>query len=865
MKGWRITRIPTILDSTENSIDLLSSMRSVLYSISSRFDANESIEIVFFHEKKGEISIYMFFHSLGEKGYSQFISQQLSNSFYQYEELGKEDSESIYQTIIRYSKKECYAVAKNEKLVTTPYISEGYYYWSDPLLKKEDKKPKNLTSIFQTLLSYHGSFISFQLIPTRLLSQEISALQFLSGFLDHRVNNPLPEPNGIRLYEPYALPAYKAYSHYISQINQPFFLYNIITHAPNGSSNTVALQVSSWLKSESDSNPEVHIFSLDLSRMALLPDSFSLVVNNYIMKNCRDYFIWSGRIPPPRVLFRLPFFVSEMEAELFFRLPVDDGVIKGVSGTAYRASNERLSQDITSSDNISFGRSVSNDDIIGASENDFSRHALIVGMPGTGKTTFSVNLLMQFYQRGIPFLAIEPTKAEYRGMIDAIPDLRIYTPGNNDTSPFCWNPFIPPKGISVEKYIPSLFSAFCAAFSMPSPLDVAFLQAIRSTYTRYGWRDYSKAGDPEVTPFGFHEFIIVFKEQIENSNYSRDVKGNLQSGGVLRLSNLINQNRYLFDTINSIQIEDMLTYPSVVELNAIENIEQKALIIAMLLISLGAYVKSRQTENDTLNNVVLVDEAHVLLGQNKTNTVNNESPSPQSFAVQLVENLIAEIRAYGTSVIIADQRPSAVGEAIVANTDIKVVFRLTEKREKDIIADSADFDDSMYKQLSHLDKGQAFVYYSKLYKPQMVQTPDIRKNMSIRKMVSDAEVSAKCSIWNDKQVILKPHLQCKWCQNSSGGCSFKIRADSVYYASLLWDKIAERIIDVKSLLAHSNGIPILLENHFKHLSENERNALIICVRIAFIREAEFKKGIFLTARQQEQLLSSPAIRSNENE
>ena len=68
------------------------------------------------------------------------------------------------------------------------------------------------------------------------------------------------------------------------------------------------------------------------------------------------------------------------------------------------------------------------------------------------------------YKREIPFLVIEPTKTEYRALIDRIPDLQIFTPGKNKVSPFVINPFLPPKGITVEQYIPSLLSAFKAAF-----------------------------------------------------------------------------------------------------------------------------------------------------------------------------------------------------------------------------------------------------------------------------------------------------------------------------------------------------------------------------------------------------------------
>ena len=122
-----------------------------------------------------------------------------------------------------------------------------------------------------------------------------------------------------------------------------------------------------------------------------------------------------------------------------------------------------LDERVLQKDNVKFGQLLESEQSstwIGCAQNTLTKHALIVGMPGTGKTTFSVNLLLQMYRRGIPFLAIEPTKTEYRALIDRIPDLQIFTPGKNKVSPFVINPFLPPKGITVEQYIPSLLSAF---------------------------------------------------------------------------------------------------------------------------------------------------------------------------------------------------------------------------------------------------------------------------------------------------------------------------------------------------------------------------------------------------------------------
>lgn len=863
MKAWKIIRIPTVSGAADDCFDICS-LKSVLYVVHNAAGSSSSIELVFSHENRGEVSIYLFSHMNGAFDGGQAISQQLAAAAYQFEELPFSECEEIYDTLRRKCVSGAYAVAKNEKLVTTPCVSEGYYYWADPLLKSDDRPHRNYTPVFQALLGNPGSFLTIQLIPTQPTAYELNSLRLLSGFLDHRVRGPLPGPAGMGVYEPYALPAYRAYYNIVSRQNQPFFLYNILAYAPNMQSASLAMQVSSWLQSEVDANSDIHVFPLNDFRFCGPCDDFPLEVNNHIMQKCRDGYIWGGRIPAPNALFRLPFMVSEEEAELFFKLPADDGVIRGISGTAYRASNERLSAAVTDGGNIAFGTAVTAErELIGASNEAFTRHALIVGMPGTGKTTFCINLLTQFAERGIPFLAIEPTKTEYRAMIDAVPDLQIFTPGNSEVCAFVLNPFIPPKGVTVEKYIPSLYSGFRAAFAMPSPLDAAFLQAIRTAYNRYGWRSYSKAGDADVTPFGMHEFIIVFKELIEKSGYSREIKGNLQSGGVLRLSNLLQQNRFIFDTINTTPVEELLSRPTVIELNAIDNPEQKSLIIALLLIGIGAYTKSRQEECAGLGNVILLDEAHVLLGQ-KRRPSSGDAPDAQAYAVSLVENLIAEIRAYGTSVIVADQRPSAVGEAIVANTDIKIVFRLTEKREKEIISESADFDESMENQLSRLEQGQAFVYYSKLYKPQMVQTPDIRREKGIRIKVPDDEVRRRHNAQVGQENILRPHLLCKYCLCANSECGYRLRADAEFFANRLWDRISAKISDVKSLLTCCNGIPILLENEFNNYPPSERDALVICTRIAFIRKAEYEKGIFLSDAQSSAVLSSPAVRGNNN-
>lgn len=65
MNGWKIIRIPTVLELTDECFGLYSSMRNVLYAVNNIAGNNSSVEIVFFHERQGEVSIYLFSHFRG--------------------------------------------------------------------------------------------------------------------------------------------------------------------------------------------------------------------------------------------------------------------------------------------------------------------------------------------------------------------------------------------------------------------------------------------------------------------------------------------------------------------------------------------------------------------------------------------------------------------------------------------------------------------------------------------------------------------------------------------------------------------------------------------------------------------------------
>lgn len=84
--------------------------------------------------------------------------------------------------------------------------------------------------------------------------------------------------------------------------------------------------------------------------------------------------------------------------------------------------------------------------------------------------------------------------------------------------------------------------------------------------------------------------------------------------------------------------------------------------------------------------------------------------NPSSIAQGLIKRMLAEIRSYGVGLVIADQSPRKVGTDVVALTDMKVIFRLVEAADKQIIADSSNMSDAMIQRMSKLKPGEAFLF-----------------------------------------------------------------------------------------------------------------------------------------------------------
>lgn len=562
--------------------------------------------------------------------------------------------------------------------------------------------------------------------------------------------------------------------------------------------------------------------------------SMPWVLSDQILNKGRNTSLWSSGMVSP-ALYRLPYIVTADEAASFFRLPLgSDKINAGFVVNEAGKSNKTYSENIINAGDIELGklRAAMGNNAIGLSLKDLAKHMLIVGTPGSGKTTFSVGLLDRLWkEHHIPFLVIEPAKNEYRALVQSIPDLQVFTPGKNFISPFVFNPFCPPKNVRLETYKSTLKTAFAAGVSMSTPLDKIFEDTINNCYSDFRWLDnYTIADKGQV--FNITDFIKCFEETFEEIGYTGDAR-NIGRAGVVRLKSLVN----LFDNYFSIPIEDLLSKPTVIELAAIENADQKALIIALLLLSILAYVNANYVGEGGLRNFILLEEAHVLLDA-ETNAGGEGSANPAAIAQGLVKRMLAEIRSYGVGIAIADQSPRKVGIDIVALTDIKVAFRLVERQDKEILADSTSMSELQTNRLAKLKPGEAFLFFNRLDEPEEIITPDYRLNNNISISLADEGIRQLSTYWNDKQDKLRPYPECKLCPYCETICDYNRRILAKEVARRIFKKyIGKGCKDIEKLKVVLGRISKLIVAELN--DEPFSRELLSCVKVYLWRHVKY--------------------------
>lgn len=353
--------------------------------------------------------------------------------------------------------------------------------------------------------------------------------------------------------------------------------------------------------------------------------------------------------------------------------------------------------------------------------NSLTMHTFITGSTGAGKSNAVYEILNQLRNLyGIPFLVIEPAKGEYKNIFGRFADVSVYGTNPKVSNLLKINPFSFPSGVHVLEHLDRLVEIFNVCWPMYAAMPAILKEAVEKAYVSAGW-DLNASENTRGKKFpNFADVLEQIEAVINESAYSADSKGDYTGALITRVRSLttgLNGQIFCNDDIKN---EDLFDKSVIIDLSRIGSVETKALIMGLLVMKLNEYRMDSGRINSPLRHITVLEEAHNLLRRTSTEQ-SDESSNLLGKSVELLSNSISEMRTYGEGFIIADQSPGLLDISVIRNTNTKIVLRLPEKNDRELVGYAAGLNDSQISELAKLKKGVAAVYQNDWVEPVLVQ------------------------------------------------------------------------------------------------------------------------------------------------
>ncbi|MGY5881837.1 MAG: hypothetical protein RTV31_16425, partial [Candidatus Thorarchaeota archaeon] len=387
------------------------------------------------------------------------------------------------------------------------------------------------------------------------------------------------------------------------------------------------------------------------------------------------------------------------------------------------------------------------------SVDSFCLHAGIYGNPGSGKTNTGMELTYQLHQQGIPFLAIVPAKTEWRLLAAYIPELRIFTAGDDTTSSFRYNFFDVPPGVSVQTHINNITLCFIANWPTEGILTEHITKIFRRTYTNAGWNLLT---NQRGSPILLGDLYSAMEEVANELKYGDRLKQDFVGALTARFESLLDDPvlSVMVNTKRGITIPELLNNPTILELRHLPD-TQRALLTSLIMVAVTEYLEVQESSSSQmLHHLLILEEAHHVLKRVGAGYGLHEGHSSQQQAINTIVQLLREARGLGLGVVLIDQLPGNLAEAAVKLPGITIIHSLKDARERLLVGGQANLNDEQLLHIGALKCGEAVIH-------QGFTGPAVL--LKIAKFQNDHSSEP----WTDKRVvdmmtpffIMNPHLR----------------------------------------------------------------------------------------------------------
>lgn len=411
------------------------------------------------------------------------------------------------------------------------------------------------------------------------------------------------------------------------------------------------------------------------------------------------------------------------------------------------------------------------------SVNSFSSHVFITGSTGSGKSNTIYQILEKLKKTSVyenkkiestdkvKFLVIEPAKGEYKNVFGEDEsqygcDVHVYGTNPKLSNLLRINPFSFPDDIHILEHLDRLVEIFNVCWPMYAAMPAVLKEAVEKSYEDCGWNltDSTNIYGKDLYPT-FADVTRNIRTIIDSSEYDAENKGAYKGSLITRLKSLTNGiNGQIFTTEGTLE-KDLFDENVIVDLSRVGSTETKSLIMGLLVLKLQEYRMTQESMNSPLKHVTVLEEAHNLLKRTSTEQ-SSESSNLIGKSVEMLTNAIAEMRTYGEGFIIADQAPGLLDMAVIRNTNTKIIMRLPDLGDRELVGKAANLNDNQIEELAKLPCGVAAVYQNEWVQPVLCEV----------EYMGEPKNTYKKSESSKEGKGIKPRLECaKWlCEITHG-------------------------------------------------------------------------------------------------
>ena len=161
----------------------------------------------------------------------------------------------------------------------------------------------------------------------------------------------------------------------------------------------------------------------------------------------------------------------------------------------------------------------------------------------------------------------------------------------------------------------------------------------------------------------------------------------------------------MLNTPRSVDFVDLLDKKVVLEIEEVKNTNEKSFVMGLIMINLREALRAKYIKDKKFKHITLVEEAHRLLSKYEAGDPINKKQGVEIFA-----DMLAEVRKYGESLIIADQIPNKLTPEVLKNTNTKIIHKLFAEDDKESVGNTMVLEKEQKGFLSNLQTGRAVVF-----------------------------------------------------------------------------------------------------------------------------------------------------------